>query len=119
MILRTLVAGVGAVIAWFAWELVGDVVAEAVGLFLRPITRPAWRVVVAARSPWPLWLAELAGAAAFVVGLRLIGMTGWQAGVGGVLFFIGAAVILIAPFVWRDSRIIAAQTVAERSRPVV
>jgi ABC-type multidrug transport system fused ATPase/permease subunit len=119
MLLSTLVAGAGAVMAWLAWESVGDVVAEAVGLFLRPITRPAWRVIVAARSPWPLWIAELTGAAAFVVGLRLMGMTGWPAGVGGVLFFMGAAVILIAPFLCRDSRIIAAQTAAERSRPVV
>jgi hypothetical protein len=85
----TLLAGALATGAWLAWHILGDIVGEALGLF-RPVTRPLWRAMVEARSPWPLFAMLAIGFGTAVAGLRLMGHTDWSATVGALLFFGGA-----------------------------
>jgi hypothetical protein len=116
---HTLLAGAVAVVAWLAWHIVGDVVGEAFGYALRPLTRPLWRAVVRARFPWPLALGLLGGVGAAVAGVRLMHYEDWRATAGGLLFFGGSGLALLAPLLWRDARVEAQRVTGEGSRSVV
>jgi hypothetical protein len=118
-VIHSVIAGLVALGAWLAWHLLGDVIGEAAGYALRPITRPVWRAIVVARWPWPLFAMLALGGGAFVGGLVLIASPEWPATVGGILFFGGAGLTLFAPLLWRDAKREAAQARHPDSRPVV
>jgi hypothetical protein len=116
---HTLLTGIVAVVAWLAWHLVRDVLGEMFGYALRPVTRPLWRAVVRARSPWPLVLGLLGGAGAAVAGLGLMHHEDWRGVAGGLLFFGGVGLALLSPLLWRDAKAEAARATHQASRPAV
>lgn len=114
--LHTLFAGTLALAAWIAWHLAGDMIAEAVGYLLRPITRPIWRSFVRARWPWPLLAMLCFGGAATAAALRLMSETGWRGMSSIPLFFAGVGLTLFAPILWRDAKREGERTISDARR---
>jgi len=83
-------------------------IAELLGGALRhltaPLWMPLWRLFVAASWPWPLILVLTVGALAAAYGMAGLIEARWQELVGVWLFLGGCAVMLVAPFYWRDAR---------------
>jgi hypothetical protein len=107
--LHTVLGAVGAVALWLAWELLGSAVAEVLDVLLRPITRPIWRRIVHARTPWPLALMLSIGVTAVVGSLSLMPRDKPWGAIGFLLFFAGSTLTLMAPLIWRDARVEAAK----------
>ena len=113
---HTLFGALGVVALWLFWEIIGDLVGEALGFVLRPVTRPVWRILVSARSPWPLAIMLLIGTAAVIGSFVLMPRDTPSGALGLCLFFGGVALTLVAPFLWRDAR---AEARRATSRPVL
>ena len=97
----------GAFGLWLLWAFLGNDVAEVLWLLATPLRRALWHVLVNARWPWPLLLLIGIGTSLFSLGLALMARSAaapWKGAAGLVLFFVGAAVGLMSPLLWRDAR---------------
>ena len=84
--------------------MVAELLGEAVRAVTAPLWMPLWRIFVAASWPWPLLLVMMVGMAAAVYGTWGLLEVRWEQPVGMWLFLGGSAVVLVAPFYWRDAR---------------
>ena len=93
-------------LAWMAWELFGELAGEVFAIALTPITRPVWRVIVAATWPWPSLLLVLVGAGAAWLGWSQhdAATETWRGGIGLVAFLGGCILMLLAPLIWVEAQ---------------
>ena len=103
------IVSAAAVVGWIVREFLGHLLGQLIGELLSPLVRPLWspvdRALRHASWPWPLYLLLTLGTAAAGTGLWL-GMEGgsrWAAVIGIGMFFGGAVLTLMSPFLWRDA----------------
>ena len=93
-----------AAIAWLLCSMIAELLGGALRHLTAPLWMPLWRLFVAASWPWPLILVLTVGALAAAYGMAGLIEARWQELVGVWLFLGGCAVMLVAPFYWRDAR---------------
>jgi hypothetical protein len=106
----SVLAAIGAILAWLGWEVLHEAAAGRIANLLRPVTRPIWHAFVVARWPWPLLIALPLGVAGMLEGYSLLSSATWRADAGLELFFGGAGLSLLTLIVWSESRRNAAMT---------
>jgi hypothetical protein len=94
----------GAAIAWLLCSMVAELLGEGLRTLTAPFWMPLWHLFVMASWPWPLLLVVLVGAAAAAYGMWGLLEARWHEPIGVWLFLGGSAVMLLAPFYWRDAR---------------
>ena len=96
--------GVGLVVGWLLCQMLADLVGKAVWEITGPLRRPIWRVFVAASWPWPLLVMLGIGAATVIGALVVLSDLSRERPLGIWLLLGGAAIMLVSPFLWRDTR---------------
>jgi|SRR5215467_7313822 len=99
-----ILGGVGLVVSWLLCQMLADLVGEAAREITGPLRRPIWRVFVAASWPWPLLVMLGIGAATVIGALVVLSDLSRERPLGIWLLLGGAAIMLVSPFLWRDSR---------------
>ena len=99
-----ILGGAGLIVSWLLCQMVADLVGEAVWEITGPLRRPIWRIFVAASWPWPLLVMLGIGVAAVIAALVVLSDLNRERPLGIWLLLVGAAIMLVSPFLWRDAR---------------
>jgi hypothetical protein len=103
--MEALLAVIGCFFATIVYQMIGELVWSVVWRIARPIHQPIWRAFHTARWPWPLILVMAAGLGGAWFALRSVDPEHpWSVTLGVIVFLLGVAMAITAPFLWRDAR---------------
>jgi hypothetical protein len=107
----------GCMLLWALAEALSDLLGDAASAAVAPAWRPVWRMFLRSRWPWPALLMAALGVAGVIAGFRLHERydPGWRGVAALLLYFVGGAVAVVAPFLWRDARRVRAREAAQAS----